>query len=51
METTHDPQHLQQTIKVTPTGFIWIDVLPDGAFKYGDGGKCWGYVGTGKVVK
>jgi hypothetical protein len=29
-----------------PTRFIWIIILFDGAFKYGDDAKLSGYVGT-----
>jgi hypothetical protein len=29
----------------TPTSFISVITLFDGAFKYGDGAKFWGYVG------
>jgi hypothetical protein len=29
-----------------PTSFIWIIILFYEAFKYGDGAKCWCYVGT-----
>jgi hypothetical protein len=28
-----------------PTNFIWIIILFDTVFKYGDGSKFWGYVG------
>jgi hypothetical protein len=27
-----------------PTNFIWIIILFDAVFKYGDGAKFWGYV-------
>jgi len=29
-----------------PKSFIWMIILFDEAFKYGDGAKFWGYVGT-----
>jgi hypothetical protein len=28
-----------------PISFIWIIILFDAVFKYGDGAKLWGYVG------
>jgi hypothetical protein len=28
-----------------PISFIWIIILFDAVFKYGDGAKFWGYVG------
>jgi hypothetical protein len=28
-----------------PTSWIWIIILFDAVFKYGDGSKFWGYVG------
>jgi hypothetical protein len=29
-----------------PTSFIWIIILFDEAFKYGEGAKFWSYIGT-----
>jgi hypothetical protein len=50
VETTHEPLHLgkwtveQQEVMNIPTSFIWIIILFDAVFKYGDGAKFWGYV-------
>jgi hypothetical protein len=50
VETTNEPLHLgkwtlvQKEIMDIPTSFIWIVVLFDTVFKYGDGKKFWGYV-------
>jgi hypothetical protein len=50
VETTHEPLHLdkwtlvQQEIMDIPISFIWIIILFDAGFKYGDGAKFWGYV-------
>jgi hypothetical protein len=30
----------------TRASFIWIAILFDEGFKYGDGAKFWGYIGT-----
>jgi hypothetical protein len=37
---------VQQTIMDMPTSFIWIIILFDEGFKYGDNAEIWGYVGT-----
>jgi hypothetical protein len=50
VETTHEPLHLdkwtlvQEEIMDIPISFIWIIILFDAVFKYGDGAKFWGYV-------
>jgi hypothetical protein len=45
VETTHEPLHLDkwtlQEIMAIPTSFIWIVILFDAVFKYGDGAKFW----------
>jgi hypothetical protein len=52
METTRVPLDLDKwrlvpkKIMGTLTGFIWIIILFYEAFKYDDGSKFWGYVGT-----
>jgi hypothetical protein len=51
METTHKTLTLRQmksdTVKDNGhTSFIWMTALFDEAFKYGDGAKLWGYIGT-----
>jgi hypothetical protein len=49
MEATHKPLHfdkwrlVQQRITDIPINFIWIIILFEGVFKYGDV-KFWGYV-------
>jgi hypothetical protein len=50
VETTHEPLHLdrwsleKEEIMDIPINFIWIIILFDTVFKYGDGSKFWGYV-------
>jgi hypothetical protein len=50
METTHEPLHLdkwtllQKEIMDIPISFVWIIILFDAVFKYGDGAKFLGYV-------
>jgi hypothetical protein len=52
MEIAHEPLHLdnwsllQWKIKDIPTSFIWIIILFNNAFKYGDGATYWYYVRT-----
>jgi hypothetical protein len=55
IETTPEPSHLdkfrlaQWKITDIPTSIIFKIILFDEAFKYGDGAKCCGYVGTNAV--
>jgi hypothetical protein len=51
VETTHGQLHLDKWIFVQyeimdiPVSWIWIIILFEELFKYGDGAKFWGYVG------
>jgi hypothetical protein len=50
VETTHEPLHLDKWTLVwweimdIHISFIWIIILFDAVFKYGDGAKFWCYV-------
>jgi hypothetical protein len=50
VETTHEPLHSDKWTLVLweivdiPISFIWIIILFDAVFKYGDGAKFGGYV-------
>jgi hypothetical protein len=37
---------MKENIMDIPASFIWIIILFDKAFNYGDVAKFWGYVGT-----
>jgi hypothetical protein len=56
MDTTHKPLHLdkwnmvEQKVMNIPTTFIWITILFDKAFKYGDGANFLGYVNNAEPL-
>jgi hypothetical protein len=50
VEKTHEPLYVdkwtlgQKEIMDIPVSFIWIIILFEAVFKYGDGAEVWGYV-------